>query len=318
MPTAEYSHTPVLLKEVLGYLGPKPGENFVDATLGGGGYTRAILERTAPKGKVLAIDLDSSALDNFKSKSDGLKDRVVLCHGNFADINKFVTNHEFGPIAGIVADIGLSSFQLDHSGRGITFQKKEPLDMRFDLSSDEPDAKFILNNHSETELAEIFRKYGEEPNARAIARKIVRERDAHKVHYTTDLLALIEAALPKPIKHKVNDVARRIFQSLRIVVNHELQNLETFLPKALDIVAPGGVIAVITFHSLEDRIVKQFFVESARGCVCPLEFPICLCGKNPSAKILTKKPVTASEEELQNNSRSKPAKLRVITKTNHV
>jgi 16S rRNA (cytosine1402-N4)-methyltransferase len=214
----------------------------------------------------------------------------------------------------VFADTGLSSYQLDASGRGISFQKKEPLDMRFDLSKDTSDAKFILNNHDEQDLTKIFEEYGEEKYAKAIARKIVSSRNEKPFHYTTDLVEAITEALPKPVKHLYADSCRRIFQALRIAVNHELENLERFLPKALDILAPGGRLVIVSFHSLEDRIVKQFFLKASRGCVCPIDFPECICGKSPLAKVLTKKIVTATEAELETNMRSKPAKLRAIQK----
>jgi 16S rRNA (cytosine1402-N4)-methyltransferase len=308
-----YSHIPVLLDEAISLLNPQPNQNFVDATLGGGGYTRALLEKIGPNGKVLAIDLDQTAIDlatsyQLKTKS------LIPVHGNFADIDQIVTNHKFNNISGIVADIGLSSYQLDASGRGISFQKKEPLDMRFDLSKDTSDAKFILNNHDEQDLTKIFEEYGEEKYAKAIARKIVSSRNEKPFHYTTDLVEAITEALPKPVKHLYADSCRRIFQALRIAVNHELENLERFLPKALDILAPGGRLVIVSFHSLEDRIVKQFFLKASRGCVCPIDFPECICGKSPLAKVLTKKIVTATEAELETNMRSKPAKLRAIQK----
>lgn len=315
-----YSHIPVLLHQAISFLDPKPGDQFIDGTLGGGGYTKALLEKVIPKGMVLAIDLDKAALDNAKQNfSSEIKNKnLILAHGNFAQIDGFVSNHKetygFNAIDGIVADIGLSSYQLDQSERGITFQKKEPLDMRFDLSSPEPDARFMLNQYSEEELTKIFTDYGEEREAKRIAKAIVRGREEKPLHYTTDLAEIIQSALPKPVQHKWQDNARRIFQALRVAVNHELENLETFLPKALDLVKPGGVIVIVSFHSLEDRMVKQFFLEAAKGCICPKEFPVCLCNQVPKAEILTKKPVTADPREATDNPRSNSAKLRALRK----
>ncbi len=305
-----YNHTPVLLQEAINFLQPQANQNFIDGTLGGGGYTRALLEKTQPDGKVLAIDMDTEAIANF-GKPDG---RTILVHGNFAQLSKIVVNHDFTDISGIVVDIGLSSFQLDHSGRGISFQKDEPLDMRFDLSYQGDDARFIVNNFDEERLTKIFREYGEDPLANKLARAIVRARAEKLIHTTGDLIEVIKPALPKPQQHRWSDTARRVFQALRIAVNHELDNLENFLPQALDLLNPGGRLVVVTFHSLEDRIVKQFFVEASRGCICPPDFPICLCGRNPRAKILTKKPIIASETEQSTNSRSMSAKLRVLEK----
>jgi len=304
-----YRHTPVLLQEALKYLDPKPGENFIDATLGGGGYSKALLKKISPGGKVLAIDLDKDAVENFHEKN------AMAVQGNFAKLAAIVENQKFGNISGIVADIGLSSYQLDQSGRGITFQKDEPLDMRFDLSSQEPDARFMLNNYASEELARILREYGEEKLAGKIAREIVHRRREQLFRSTFDLVEAIKAALPKPAKHRWADSARRVFQALRVAVNHELENLESFLPQALDLLNPGGRLVVVSFHSLEDRMVKQFFAEASKGCVCPIDFPICICGKNPRGRVLTKKPVTAAAAESAENPRSKPAKLRALLKT---
>lgn len=308
----EYNHVPVLLSEVLEYLSPKPGENFVDATLGGGGYTRAILERNKPNGKVLSIDLDSDAIENLKSSN--LKS-LILHQGNFSHIDKITEHHKFANISGIVADIGLSSYELDQAGRGISFKQKEILDMRFDQKGNTVDAKFILNNFDEGRIRKIFEDYGEEKFSRQIARKILDYRLKNtEIHYTTELYGIIESALPKPVKHKADDSARRIFQALRIEVNHELDNLQEFLPKAFDLLVPGGRLVIVSFHSLEDRIVKQYFNELTKGCVCPIDFPQCVCGKEPRGKLLTKKIITASSAELEENPRSKPAKLRAILK----
>ncbi|HMR55219.1 MAG TPA: 16S rRNA (cytosine(1402)-N(4))-methyltransferase RsmH [Candidatus Doudnabacteria bacterium] len=309
-----YTHIPVLLDEVLNLLEPQAGQNFVDATLGGGGYTEALLEATSPNGKVLSIDLDEIALKNAAKNLAKYKQRSVLVHGNFREIASHIRTHKFENISGIVADIGLSSYQLDESGRGISFQKHELLDMRFDASSKDPDARFILNQHSTAELAKIFTENGEEKYSHKIADHIVRARTEQPIKYTTDLNELIKSALPKPVQYKWQDSARRIYQALRIEVNHELVNLERFLPDAFNLLAPGGRLVVVTFHSLEDRIVKNYFKSLAKGCVCPLEFPICKCGQTPQGKILTKKAVVASESEQEINSRSKSAKLRAVQK----
>ena len=309
----DYQHIPVLLQQAITLLNPQPGHRFVDGTLGGGGYTRALLEKEAT---VLSVDLDGVALENAKVNFSNYIERkqLLLAHGNFAQIDSILEHKDFYEIDGIVADIGLSSYQLDQSNRGITFQKKEPLDMRFDLSSEEVDARFMLNEYSEEELIKIFKEYGEEKESKRIAQAIVKYRTEEKpLHYTTDLTDIIQAVLPKPVQHKWADAARRIFQALRIAVNHELENLETFLPKALDLVKPGGVIVIVSFHSLEDRMVKEFFTAASKGCICPKEFPICICNQTPQAEIITKL-ITAEADELTHNSRSSSAKLRAIRK----
>lgn len=308
----DYHHIPVLLHEVLEYLAPKSNQNFIDATLGGGGYSRAILEKIV-EGKLLSIDLDKDALENSKLQIPNFKN-WLLHQGNFSHIDKIVKHHDFPAPDGIVADLGLSSYELDQAGRGISFKNKEPLDMRFDQHGDTVDAKFILNNYDENRLRQIFEDYGEEKFSRQIVKKIQEARSKGQIHYTAELMQIIEESLPKPVKHKAEDSARRIFQALRIEVNHELDNLQEFLPKAFNLLKPGGRLVVVSFHSLEDRIVKQFFVGLTKGCVCPPDFPQCLCGKLPEGKILTKKLVTASNEELAKNSRAKPAKLRAIIK----
>lgn len=309
---ADYKHTPVLLEEAIHFLDPKPGENFVDATFGGGGYTTAILDKNQPGGKVLAIDLDTDAIENFKLTNPNSK-LVTLQHANFSHIDKIVADHNFNNISGIVADIGFSSYELEN--RGMSFQNKEVLDMRFNQKGEHIDAKFILNNYEPPALEKIFREFGEEKFSRQIVKKILEARGKiDGLHYTTDLFQIIQDALPKPLKHKADDSARRIFQALRIEVNHELENLEEFLPKAFDLLNSGGRLVVVSFHSLEDRIVKQYFNGLTKGCVCPLDFPQCLCGKEPQGRLLTKKIVTASEEELKINPRAKPAKLRAIVK----
>jgi 16S rRNA (cytosine1402-N4)-methyltransferase len=286
-------------------------ENFVDATLGGAGYTQAILEKNQPDGKILAIDLDIDAIQNAKTKIKNKE--VIFHHGNFQNINKIAKHHTFSNISGIVADLGLSSYELDQAGRGFSFQKNERLDMRFDQSHPE-DAEFILNNYDEKDLTKIFEDYGEDKFSRQITKKIQEARSKKQIKHTEELYEIIKDALPKPVKHKADDSARRIFQAIRIAVNHELRSLEEFLPTAFDLLNPGGRMVIVSFHSLEDRMVKQYFNSLSKGCVCPIDFPQCVCGQNPQAKVLTRKVVTASENELKNNPRAKPAKLRAIEK----
>jgi 16S rRNA (cytosine1402-N4)-methyltransferase len=308
-----YEHIPVLLQEVVSILQPDSGKNFVDATLGGGGYSKAILEKIG-NGKLLSIDLDADAVELARSKKleSGIQNWTVV-HGNFSHIDKIVENHNFNNIYGIVADLGLSSYQLEY--RGMSFKTKEVLDMRFNKQGEHIDAKFVLTNYTGDQLKKIFSEFGEEKFSRQIVRKILQARENRQaIHYTTDLYQVIQDALPKPVKHKADDSARRIFQALRIEVNHELENLEEFLPKAFDLLNSGGRLVAVSFHSLEDRMVKQFFVGKTKGCVCPPEFPQCICGKNPEGKILTKKIITASEAEQNQNPRSKPAKLRALQK----
>lgn len=311
-----YSHIPVLLHEVLEYLQPAVGGVFIDATLGGGGYTEALAEGVGPQGKVLALDLDADAISNFESRISNheFRKQVIVRQGNFKDIANIAQANGFGKVNGIVADIGLSSYELDDAGRGISFKHDEPLDMRFDAQFGTVTATDLLAEKSEQELAHIFTQYGEERFARPIARNIVRMRTEEPVTRTTQLVGVITNSIPRAVRHKAQDSCRRIFQALRIAVNGELDNLQEFLPGALSLLAPGGTLVVVSFHSLEDRMVKQFFVKAATGCICPPSFPQCICGKEPRVQILTRRPVTASEAELARNTRSRPAKLRAARK----
>lgn len=267
-----------------------------------------------PKAKFLGIDWDQASLEKLKQKlvQDGLG-KIKLAAGNYSKLKPIAQDSGFDKADAILLDLGLSSIQLDDPSRGFSFQRKGPLDMRFDRSAGITAAD-ILNTYPETKLTEIFYKYGEDSFSKKIAHNIVRERALSPITGTDQVFRLIEKALPKPVRHRANDSARRIFQALRIEVNHELDNLAEFLPQALEFLNPGGRLLIISFHSLEDRMVKRFFLEKSKGCVCPKEFPICVCGKTSEMRIITRKPVTAGESEQNINPRSKPAKLRVAEK----
>lgn len=316
-------HIPVLLEETLKYLQPESGQIIVDGTLGGGGHTIRLAKAVEPDGTVIGIDLDPAAIAEAQKnvESQNFASKVILVRGNYKDIKEIINNQGINKVNGILIDIGISSYDLEGSQRGFTFQKKEILDMRFDPDATphnknkEPyTAKYILNHFQEHELKAMFEEYSEDKFSGRIAKGVVTDRQTKEFEYTEDLFETIKKSLPAKFRFKAGDSARRIFQALRIEVNHELENLQKFLPEAFDSLLPAGKLAVISFHSLEDRIVKRFFLEKALGCICPPDFPICQCGKTPLGKILTKKPVTASEGELQQNSRSAPAKLRVIQK----
>lgn len=281
-------HIPVLKKEVLEYLDPKPDENFVDCTVGEAGHAKELLEKIKPDGKVLGIDLDSKMIERIKKH-----DRLILVCGNYADLDKIVKDRDFYPINGILIDLGMSSWHVDDSKRGFTFLKDEPLDMRYGNAS--LSAQEIINEYDEEELESILRNYGEERFSKRIAEEIGRQRKIRPIKTTLELVEAIKKAIP--LKFQKINPATRVFQAIRIAVNGELKNLEEFLPKAIDVLAPSGRLAVITFHSLEDRIVKNFF-------------------KNRSdINILTKKPIAPGKEEIKDNPRSRSAKLRVIEKT---
>lgn len=309
-------HYPVLLDEVVQYLGAKTPGNYIDATVGGGGHARAIASAN-PKNQVLGVDWDSESLAVLRQQlaAEKLTKRIQLVHSNYADAMRAAREHGFEPVQGIVLDLGFSSIQLDEPERGFSFQTGGPLDMRYDRAQ-KLDAAAVLNKYSEQELSEIFKKYGEEAHARKIARALVVRRKSAGLHSADEVFDVIKGALPAPMRHKAADSARRIFQALRIEVNKELDNLARALPQMYESLAVGGRLAVISFHSLEDRIVKNFFADLAKGCICPPEFPECICGNKPKVRILTKKPVTAQPQELAENPRSKPAKLRAIEKIN--
>lgn len=296
-------HIPVLVDEVIQYLDPKSNENFVDATIDGGGHTMAILEKNKPEGKVLGIDLDKTLLENlkFKIKNLHLENRVILVQGNFKNLKEIIKNtcpDWNQKVNGVLFDLGMSSWQLEESGKGFSFKRNEPLDMRFD-SSQELTAKDIVNYWPEYEIEKILREYSEERYARKIAKEIVSERQKKPIFTTFELVEVIKKAVPRNYERGRIHPATRTFQALRIATNQELENLRLVLPQAMEVLKENGRIVVISFHSLEDRIVKNFFREKA---------------KEEKLKILTKKPVRANEEEIQKNPRAHSAKLRAAVK----
>lgn len=307
-------HTPVLLSEVLKYLNVNRGEKFIDGTVGDGGYAQAILESNK-KAKVLGIDLDQASLSKLRERfaERNLDQRFEGVSGNYAAIGKIAQAHGFAPASGVVLDLGFSSGQVDDPRRGFSFQTEGPLDMRYDQSQKRTAAE-IINFYSSDRLEKIIREFGEERYSRNIAKKIIAARETDKIETTGRLAQIIRRAVPPGPNMRVNDSVRRVFQALRIEVNDELDNLRQALPQIMDILTLGGRVVVLSFHSLEDRIVKEFFKFEVLGCVCPKSFPECVCGKIPRLAILTKKPVTALEPEIGQNPRSKPAKLRAAEK----
>ena len=307
-------HKSVLLQEVVQFLDPKTGQVYIDATIGFGGHSSEILKKISPNGKLIGIDQDEEALAwlgaNLKDKYPNL----TLKKENFYDIEKVARENGHKNANGIIADIGVSSYQLDEPMRGFSFKNEGPLDMRMDKDQ-ELTAAEVINTYSEQDLTDIFSKYGEERLSKTIAREIVRERAEKPFKTTLELSLLVQSIYTKKgLKGLKIHPATRTFQALRIEVNDELKSLEIFLPQALDLLAKKGRLAVITFHSLEDRIVKDFFQKEAKGCICPPDYPICKCGHDAKIKILTKKPVLATEKEIKENPRARSAKLRVIEK----
>ncbi len=299
--------------EVLHYLSPASGRIYVDGTLGGGGHAMQILEASSPDGILIGSDRDEEALNAASEKLVSYAERVRFLRGNFADIAEMLAGIGISGIDGFLLDLGVSSFQLDKGERGFSFQKDAPLDMRMDDSSGESAAS-LVNTLSEQELAKIIREYGEERWAVRIASHIVKARMDKPVETTFHLVDIIKGAVPRAKWEERLHPATRTFQALRIAVNDELANLEKGLKGGIELLNSGGRIAVISFHSLEDRIVKSIFRDFATGCTCPKGVPICVCGKIPQLKKITGKPVLPSGEEVHSNPRSRSAKLRVAEK----
>jgi len=289
---------PVMKEEIIRFFNPQPGEDFVDCTVGLGGHAMAILERNKPDGRVLGIDFDSTILENLKRKISGtdLERRLILVCDNFANLETIAKNHGFTGVSGVLFDLGLSSWHLEASGRGFSFWRDEPLDMRYSPQKSDLTAEIIVNTWSLRDIEYVLRVYGEERFAHRIAREIVNSRP---LRTTVDLVMAIERATPAWYHRRKTHFATKTFQALRIAVNNELENLEKALPQALGILRSGGKLAVIAFHSLEDRIVKNFLKAKA---------------KDGAVKILTKKPVRPSKEEIAQNPRARSAKLRAAVK----
>ena len=308
----EYSHKPVLLRESIEALNIRPDGVYVDGTLGRAGHSREIARRLTT-GRLICIDRDQAAIDAAGERLAPWMDRVTLVHGNFAELGDILRLSGAGGADGMLFDLGVSSPQLDDASRGFSYMQDAPLDMRMDTSA-ALTAGDIVNTWPQEELRRILWEYGEERYAPAIARAIARAREAAPVNTTLELVEIIKSAMPPAALREKQHPAKRSFQAIRIAVNGELDALPPMLEAAVDALNPGGRLAVITFHSLEDRIVKRALADMARGCTCPPEFPVCVCGKRPRVKLLTRRPVTAGEAELEDNPRARSAKLRAAEK----
>jgi 16S rRNA (cytosine1402-N4)-methyltransferase len=307
-------HVPVLAEEVRELLDVQPGETIVDGTFGAGGHSRLLVTGLAGSGKLVAIDRDPTVrpyFDRVKASARGVHCRFL--RGDYAVVLSQLAGNGVRADA-VLLDLGLSSMQLDRPERGFSYATDAPLDMRMD-PSDEVSAADVLATYDERELATIFKKYGEERYAGPIARGIVRRRAEQPLERTGQLVDVVKASIPAPARFGDGHPAKRVFQALRIEVNHELESLEVGLPAAFEMLRPGGRLAVISFHSLEDRIVKRFLGDRARGCTCPPELPICVCGKEPEARVLTPKPIRPSASEVDHNPRASSARLRVAVRT---
>ncbi len=307
----ELGHLPVLADEVVTMLAPAPGSLQIDATLGGGGHTERILGATDPDGRLLGLDADGAAVARVDRRlRPRFGERLVLRQSNFRQLGRVAPEAGFGAVDGCLFDLGLSSFQLADADRGFGIRTGGPLDMRFDTSRGVP-ASDLLGSLDTAELTALFRRYGEEPYAPRIARAIVAERAAAPLRSAEELAALVERVAPRtPPGRRPVHPATRVFQALRIAVNEELDALQEGLTAALDLLRPGGRLVVLSYHSLEDRIVKRFFQQERRGCVCPPEVPVCVCGRSPRLRLVTRRSVTSSPSEIAVNPRARSARLR--------
>ena len=312
-------HRSVLLNEVIRNLNLKPGMTVVDGTLGAGGHSVAILKRILPGGKLISIDWDRQAVDNFKVISEKLnipKKNLILASDNYANLSAIIRGlpDVTSGADAIFADLGFSSDQIEDAKRGFSFLRNGPLDMRYSQEAQKLTAADIANGYSEKELVDIFWKYGEEKYAKKIAKEIVKVRKIRKIRETKELVEIILNTVHEKYKRARIHPATKVFQALRIEVNQELENLKEFLEQAVEILTDGGRLAVISFHSLEDRVVKDFFRKESRDCLCPPSFPKCVCAHKRGLKIITKKPIVPSEKEIRENPRARSARLRVAEK----
>ena len=309
-----FEHKSVLLNETIEGLNIKPDGIYVDGTLGGGGHAYEIARRLSDKGSIIGIDQDEAAIEAASVRLKDFGEKVTIIRSNYCDMKSKL--HELGidKVDGIVLDLGVSSYQLDTAERGFSYREDAPLDMRMDQRS-EMTARDIVNDYSEMDLYRVIRDYGEDKFAKNIARHIVRERAKRPIETTGELTEVIRHAIPRKFQKKTGHPAKRTFQAIRIELNRELDVLRDSLDDMIDMLNPGGRLCIITFHSLEDRIVKSAFKKNENPCTCPSDFPVCVCGKVSKGRVITRKPILPSEEEMEVNSRSKSAKLRIFERS---
>ena len=307
----EFKHKSVLLNETIDGLNIKPDGIYVDGTLGGGGHAYEVCRRLGEKGSIVGIDQDAAANEAASARLKDFGEKVTIVRSNYCDMKSKL--HELGidKVDGIVLDLGVSSYQLDTAERGFSYREDAPLDMRMDTRQ-KMTARDIVNDYTEADLYRVIRDYGEDKFAKNIAKHIVQARAVKPVETTAELSEIIRASIPMKFQKKSGHPAKRTFQAIRIELNRELDVLRDSLDDMIDLLNPGGRLCIITFHSLEDRIVKSAFRKNENPCTCPPDFPVCVCGKKSKGSIITKKPILPSEEELEYNSRSKSAKLRIF------
>ncbi|WP_418750906.1 16S rRNA (cytosine(1402)-N(4))-methyltransferase RsmH [Frisingicoccus sp.] len=307
----EFKHQSVLLEETINNLNIQPDGIYVDGTLGGGGHAFHVCSRLSEKGHFIGIDQDAAAIEAAGERLRPFGDKVTIVRSNYSDMKQVLQSLGISGVNGIVLDLGVSSYQLDTAERGFSYRENAPLDMRMDQRQ-EKTARDIINGYSEMELYRIIRDYGEDKFAKNIAKHIVRARQEKPVETTDELTEIIKAAIPMKFRAVGGHPAKRTFQAIRIELNQELEVLRGHLKEMVELLDDGGRICIITFHSLEDRIVKNIFRKCENPCECPPSFPACVCGKKSMGKVITRKPILPSEEELEINPRAKSAKLRVF------
>lgn len=306
-----FRHTSVLLEETVDGLAVKPDGIYVDATLGGGGHAFEVCSKLSSKGSFIGIDQDAAAIEAAKSRLADFGEKVTIIRSNYCEMKKRLLDLGIDKVDGIVLDLGVSSYQLDTAERGFSYRADAPLDMRMDQRQ-EKTARDIVNTYSEAELYRVIRDYGEDRFAKNIAKHIVRERTQHPIETTGQLNEVIRRAIPMKMQKTGGHPSKRTFQAIRIELNRELDVLKDSLDEMIEMLNPGGRICIITFHSLEDRIVKSAFRKNENPCTCPSHFPVCVCGNVSKGKVVTRRPILPGEEEMEKNSRSKSAKLRIF------
>lgn len=307
----DFKHISVLLDETIDGLDIKPDGIYVDGTLGGGGHSYEILKRLSPKGRLIGIDQDGEALKAAGERLKEFENQITLVRSNYCEIDKVLKELNVEKVDGILLDIGVSSYQLDNLERGFSYKSDAPLDMRMDTRQ-ELTAADVVNTYSENELFKIIKDYGEDKFAKNIAKHIVLARKEKPLETTKELSEVIKRAIPMKVQAKGGHPAKKTFQAIRIEVNQELTVLKESIDKMIDLLKPNGRICIITFHSLEDRIVKTKFRENENPCTCPPNFPVCVCGKKSKGKVITRKPILPSEDEIEENKRAKSSKLRIF------
>lgn len=309
----EFVHKSVLLEEVIENLNIKPDGIYVDGTLGGAGHASEVCRRLSSQGRFIGIDQDADAIAAATERLRPYEDRVTIIRDNYRNMKQLVEELGVMGVDGILLDLGVSSYQLDTAERGFTYRVNAPLDMRMDQRQTMT-AKDIVNGYSEAELYRVIRDYGEDKFAHNIAKHIVQAREAKPIETTEELNTIIKAAIPAKVRMNGGHPSKKTYQAIRIELNHELEVLQDSLDEMIDLLNPGGRLCVITFHSLEDRVVKTIFKRNENPCTCPPSFPVCTCGKKPKGTVITRKPIVPQEQELNENSRSKSSKLRVFEK----